>query len=137
MAEAGVGSGEWGVGEEWGVGGRESRLSIVCSCASLRIISKSFIVSLPIPHSPFPTPHSPLPTPHSPLPTPHSPFPSSSPLSLRPLVALNENLAVCRHARFGETEAGFQLQLDPDDLFHALVTEVCVLRREGGFGIYA
>src|SRR5262245_35486684 len=130
MAEAEVGSGEWGVGEEWGVGsgewgvgGRESRLSLVCLCASLRSISKSFIVPLPIPHSP--------------LPTPHSPFPSSSPLSLRPLVALNENLAVCRHARFGETEAGFQLQLDPDDLFHALVTEVCVLRREGGFGIDA
>src|SRR5262245_45849550 len=70
--------------------------------------------------------------------TPHSLLPTSPPpLSLRPLVALNENLAVGGHARFCETEAGFQLQLDSDDLFHALVAEVGVLGREGGFGVDA
>src|SRR5262245_15839515 len=66
-----------------------------------------------------------------------TPLASSPPLTLRPLVALNKNLAVGRHPRFGETEAGFQLQLDSDDLFHALVAEVGVFRREGGFGVDA
>src|SRR5262249_54414580 len=109
-----AGSGEWGVGSgEW-----EFSVSIplVCLYVSLGIISPLGIVSLP---------------------TPHSPLPSSPPLPLRPLVALNKNLAVGRHTRFGETEAGFQLQLDSDDLFHALVAEVGVLRREGGYGVDA
>ncbi|MBR8832911.1 MAG: UDP-N-acetylmuramoyl-L-alanine--D-glutamate ligase [Stigonema ocellatum SAG 48.90 = DSM 106950] len=61
--ERGVGSGEWGAGEEWGVGSREWGVGEEGG----EITPSSPNSQFPIPHSPFPTPHSPFPTPHSPL----------------------------------------------------------------------
>src|ERR1019366_3099227 len=45
-------------------------------------------------------------------------------------VALNKDLAITWHARLGESEAAFQLQLDSDDLLDAVIAEIGVLRRE-------
>ena len=53
------------------------------------------------------------------------------------MLALDEDFAIGGHAGLGESEAGFQLQLDADDLLDAVVAEVGVLRREGGLRIDA
>src|ERR1044072_2600608 len=54
-----------------------------------------------------------------------------------PGVSLNQNLAIRGHAGFGVTETALELQLQTDDLLHAFVAKVTVLRCERCFRIDA
>ena len=58
-------------------------------------------------------------------------------LLLGQYVALDKDFAVGGHAGFRESEAVLQLQLDSDDLLHAVVAEVGIFGSEGGLGIDA
>src|SRR5215831_3649627 len=55
-----------------------------------------------------------------------------SPISdLRSVVfSIHNHFTIGRHAGLGETTGAFQLQLHPDHLLDAIVTEICVLRSE-------
>src|SRR5215831_20520266 len=55
----------------------------------------------------------------------------------RPLGAVDENLAVGRHAGLREADGAAQAELHADDLLDAIVPEVGVLRRERGLRIDA
>src|SRR5262249_55342331 len=56
--------------------------------------------------------------------------PSSPRLAGRPVDAVDENLAVGRHARLRETDRAAQPQLYAHHLLDAILTEIGVLRRE-------
>ena len=66
-----------------------------------------------------------------------NPRPSFVEPARRPDVALDENLAIGRHAGFGESGGRLEQQLDADHLLHAVVAEVSILRRERGLRIDA
>ena len=53
----------------------------------------------------------------------------------RPGIALDENLAVGRHARLGKPDRSLQLELDSDDLLDTILAEVRVFGRERGLRI--
>src|SRR6185503_4369059 len=56
-------------------------------------------------------------------------------LALRPVVALDKNLTVGGHAGFGISDRTLELQLDSNDLLHALIAEVSILRRKRGLRV--
>src|SRR6202012_1599674 len=60
---------------------------------------------------------------------------SFAPLVGWPLIALDKNLSIRRHAWLCKAESGFELQLHAYHLLHAVVPKICVLRCEGGLRI--
>src|SRR5581483_5418613 len=54
-----------------------------------------------------------------------------------PLCALHQNLSVCSHSWFCETDPALELQLDANDLFYAVVTKVGVFGSKRRFGVGA